>query len=282
MGFWAILVAVSLLTACTSGREVTSMSDNARDGVLTVSQVWQKDAGIATIVHVEIVHYPDDSEIPEVIKVLDEMTPVPREVIDQSVAPGSYEIRAFTRRCLNSTCAEAVSPELGCAARTRTETITVDVVVDFDGATPCAMSVEGGPSDIPDRDMELTLTEPGGANCEPPSSIGRGDEMLATTRTKLVAWGLLLADVPIVAGEEVKLVVRLSDDDDDIRASATSGIGSTIDPTWGPKDHGEAGSNYGRPGREWGMAFIFPEPGCWQVELATEAGESSFWIEVGS
>lgn len=41
--------------------------------------------------------------------------------------------------------------------------------------------------------------------------------------------------------------------------------GTVIEPIWGPEPH--SGSNWQRPGSEWGTGFNFPEPGCWTITI---------------
>ena len=65
-----------------------------------------------------------------------------------------------------------------------------------------------------------------------------------------------------------------------LKAGATTfqGTDGTEHPlAWGPEEHG--GSNYDRPGREWGTGFVLDAIGCWQLTFATDTTEASVWLE---
>ena len=38
------------------------------------------------------------------------------------------------------------------------------------------------------------------------------------------------------------------------------------------------GSNWNRPGEEWGSSFVFAEPGCWQIRASRESDVADLWI----
>jgi len=53
-------------------------------------------------------------------------------------------------------------------------------------------------------------------------------------------------------------------------------------PVNGPDPH-PGGSNWQRPGNEWGTNFIFPTPGCWQLQATRgTALTASIWLNVGA
>ena len=53
-------------------------------------------------------------------------------------------------------------------------------------------------------------------------------------------------------------------------------------PVNGPDPHPE-GSNWQRPGDEWGTNFIFPTPGCWQLQVTRGTDlTASIWLSVGA
>ena len=63
--------------------------------------------------------------------------------------------------------------------------------------------------------------------------------------------------------------------------SARHEDGTSVEPAWGPVNHGVGSSNYDRPGNEWRMAFTLPVAGCWAIHI--DAGEDrtgDIWIEV--
>ncbi len=72
-------------------------------------------------------------------------------------------------------------------------------------------------------------------------------------------WALLFLKEPVLtAGTEVKVVWRMTGSGR-FAISATGPDGATIEPVWGPDAHG--GSNWGRPGEEWGTGWVFPHAG---------------------
>ncbi|TXK43198.1 hypothetical protein [Nonomuraea sp. C10] len=89
-------------------------------------------------------------------------------------------------------------------------------------------------------------------------------------------WGLLFAEVPFEAGAEVKIVWRMTGDGP-LKVSATGPGGKRAKLVW-LEDHG--GSNWRRPGYEWGTGWVFPAPGCWKVELSRTRGSGHAWLRV--
>jgi hypothetical protein len=77
-------------------------------------------------------------------------------------------------------------------------------------------------------------------------------------------WALVFGDYPVRKGQEIKIVWRMTGEGA-VLLSATGPNGRRISPAWGPETH--QGSNWGRPGDEWGSGWRFPEPGCWTVQL---------------
>ena len=77
-------------------------------------------------------------------------------------------------------------------------------------------------------------------------------------------WALIFGDYPPRQGREIKIVWRMTGEGA-VALSATGPTGRRITPLWGPEPH--TGSNWVRPGDEWGSGWRFPEPGCWTVHL---------------
>jgi hypothetical protein len=77
-------------------------------------------------------------------------------------------------------------------------------------------------------------------------------------------WALLFFEKPH-AQTVLKIAWRMSGVGGDFSISflARHPDGTVIAPTWGPEFHG--GSNWERPGDEWGTGFNFPKPGCWTI-----------------
>jgi hypothetical protein len=130
--------------------------------------------------------------------------------------------------------------------------------------------------------MKLTLQPHGGPGCQPesPYDASRLAETLATSTGEMVAWGLLWERPPMPIDEQIKMVFRLTGDGV-FDVVARHQDGTEIVPNWGPNDHGTDGSSYGRPGNEWGMAFTFPAPGCWNLHFTRGASTADVWLFVG-
>jgi hypothetical protein len=95
-------------------------------------------------------------------------------------------------------------------------------------------------------------------------------------------WGLIMAagrGGQVHVHEDVKIVWRIT------------GTGVlhlvTVDPNgrqhrlqWGPELH--TGSNYTRPGDEWGAGYRFTEPGCWTLRATRGAASANVWLHVAA
>ena len=77
-------------------------------------------------------------------------------------------------------------------------------------------------------------------------------------------WALLFFE-RAQANEDEKIVWRITGEGDEFEAQAQSEAGAVIQPIW-KEYHG--GSNWERPGQEWGTGFNFPEPGCWTIRVS--------------
>jgi hypothetical protein len=85
---------------------------------------------------------------------------------------------------------------------------------------------------------------------------------------------------PLVAGRhDVKIVWRMTGSGP-LSLAAYDGRGRRIALAWGPVDHG--GSNYRRPGAEWGGGYRFRRPGCYRLTARRTHGGGEAWLRVGS
>jgi hypothetical protein len=116
----------------------------------------------------------------------------------------------------------------------------------------------------------LALGRPG---CKPASPIAASE--VPATSSDAEAWGLLFG-VP-KAGPELKIAWRMTGSGE-LHTTATSPKGTVVAPAWGPEAHG--GSNWDRPGDEWGTGWVFDEPGCWRIHLARDSGSADVWLDV--
>jgi hypothetical protein len=85
-------------------------------------------------------------------------------------------------------------------------------------------------------------------------------------------YGLLMpTHLPIRVNDQVKIVWRMTGSGP-IRLWATSPTGRRLGLAWGPDLH--SGSNYHRPGQEWGAGYRFPRAGCWQLHARRTVGRA--------
>lgn len=91
-------------------------------------------------------------------------------------------------------------------------------------------------------------------------------------------WALLFPSEPLLtAGKEMKVVWRMTGSGD-FSISATGPAGTVVKPIWGPEPHG--GSNWDRPGEEWGTGWVFPTAGCWTLNATRTSGTGSLVLRV--
>ncbi len=97
--------------------------------------------------------------------------------------------------------------------------------------------------------------------------------------TDATLYGLLFtqAPPPIRVGDEVKIVWRMTGQGD-LSIRFVDPAGNERPLVFGPERHG--GSNYDRPGDEWGSGFLFDRVGCWQIYLKRDIGVGEVWIDV--
>ena len=115
----------------------------------------------------------------------------------------------------------------------------------------------------------------GQAGCAPPSPIVRS-EIRGTTSDGIELYALLFAKTPAIrAGDEVKLVWRITAGGAVVGATSPHGTPAKI--TFGPESH--LSSSFNRPGDEWGIGYIFDEPGCWHLHFRSD-DRASIWLIV--
>lgn len=90
-------------------------------------------------------------------------------------------------------------------------------------------------------------------------------------------WALLFFDKAYAKKDE-KIVWKISATGGKFDIYAQHANGVIIHPTWGPEYHG--GSNWDRPGDEWGTGFNFPEPGCWTLTVSLGETMGKIYLDV--
>lgn len=91
-------------------------------------------------------------------------------------------------------------------------------------------------------------------------------------------WALLFFDTAH-AREDEKIVWRITGEGDTFDAQAQSEAGTIIQPIW-KEYHG--GSNWQRPGQEWGTGFNFPASGCWTITVTRGETTGTISLDVQS
>lgn len=119
--------------------------------------------------------------------------------------------------------------------------------------------------------------------CEPNTVDSSGD--IQADSGEIEVWALFFATysglavgepVFVPQGEEIKIVWRATGEGD-VSFQGLGPNGSSVSPIWGPD--GPRSSNWdSHPGEEWGTGWIFPEAGCWSIEL--RRGDSIAYLDV--
>ena len=155
-----------------------------------------------------------------------------------------------------------------CVARMRKELVYTAVLIVVAACAPALHQV-APTSPLPIVSATLPACQPS------PIQRSKVDfpEVRGTMKSDGEMWALLFFD-QAQAGKEEKIVWRITGSGRQFNVRARNDDGTVIFPTWGPVDHGQ-GSNWHRPGNEWGTGFNFPEPGCWTLTATrgTTTGE---------
>ncbi|GAA4563990.1 hypothetical protein [Planotetraspora kaengkrachanensis] len=146
-----------------------------------------------------------------------------------------------------------------------------------DGTAPATPAVASGVPSTPPPSLPPTA-EPATGRCGTPvTDTGAGMPDLRGTSPDAELWALPFAAMPFKRGEEVKIVWRMTGSGP-LVVGATLPDGTKATLAWGPQQH--SGSNWKRPGEEWGTGLVFPKKGCWKVHLTRTAGQGDVWFAV--
>lgn len=83
--------------------------------------------------------------------------------------------------------------------------------------------------------------------------------------------------LPARVGDQEKIVWRMTGSGT-LTLAAIAPDGGRHRPAWGPSAH--AGSNWTKPGDEWGAGYVFTEPGCWDLRAARGTATADVWLRV--
>ncbi|MGZ4132227.1 MAG: hypothetical protein ACXVWF_04200, partial [Actinomycetota bacterium] len=110
------------------------------------------------------------------------------------------------------------------------------------------------------------------------SRWGPGTYEVHGTSSNGSLWALVFGKQPITPNQVVKIVWRMTGSGD-LSLTAVSPDRTTLAPSQAPSEH--TGSNWDRPGDEWGSAFALPEPGCWRIHAERSGTSGDIWLRVG-
>jgi len=125
-----------------------------------------------------------------------------------------------------------------------------------------------------------TLGAPG---CRPASPVTVFDGFIPQvqgTGHGATLWGLLMFPRPLPArvGDREKIVWRMTGTASPLTLAAIGPDGKPHRLLWGPAFH--TGSNFDKPGDEWGAGYLFTEPGCWDLRAVRGRATADVWLTV--
>ena len=92
-------------------------------------------------------------------------------------------------------------------------------------------------------------------------------------------WALIgsTTGIPPRANSYVKIVWRMTGSGT-FSLVAAGPQGKQLQPGRGPEPHD--GSNWNRPGDEWGSFFTFPTAGCWDLHASRNGAYGDIWLNI--
>jgi hypothetical protein len=124
----------------------------------------------------------------------------------------------------------------------------------------------------------------GAPGCQPASPVSNsrwGVPEVEGTGHGASLWGLLMFPhaMPARVGDQEKIVWRMTGSG--LLRLAVIGPGGLRERlAWGPAEH--EGSNWDKPGQEWGAGYVFTRPGCWDLHAARDHATADVWLWVVS
>lgn len=121
------------------------------------------------------------------------------------------------------------------------------------------------------------------ASCDHPSRFdtapGVGGPEVIGSGSGARLWGLIMARhfPPVASKAIVKIVWRMTGTGK-LKHVGYTFHGENIPLAWGPTLHG--GSNYTRPGIEWGAGYRFTKPGCYRLIARRARGTAAVWLRI--
>jgi hypothetical protein len=116
-------------------------------------------------------------------------------------------------------------------------------------------------------------------HCEAPAAMAKSSIGLPEAQGRISGgslWALFFQPLA-PGGDGVKIVWRVTGTGA-FSVKAYSPSGAMLAPDWGPQMHD--GSNWDRPGDEWGTKFVFPTAGCWDLHVTRGQASGDLWMDV--
>lgn len=139
-----------------------------------------------------------------------------------------------------------------------------------------------GPGQVPPKSVADSSPSPATAasvpGCPHAPSASRprqgGSSEIEATATGGTAWALVEGGTPVPVKDDFKIIWRVTGGGH-LSLVAVDGARDTLRPL-GVEPH--SGSDWHRPGDEWGTAWNLPQPGCWDVHVERGSTTGDIWL----
>jgi hypothetical protein len=141
----------------------------------------------------------------------------------------------------------------------------------------CSFGRSDQPSTRSTTSPPVGMTMPGCPH--PPSAAspwGRGSAEIRGDASDGQVWALVEVGLPVRSGRQIKIIWHVTGDGP-LTLLAQGRTGQTLRPE---ELAPHSGSNWDRPGQEWGSSWKFPEPGCWNLHIERSPLVGDIWIRV--
>lgn len=146
----------------------------------------------------------------------------------------------------------------------------------------CSTSPSALPTSSPSARTVTPLSTPtpevvlGGSNCQPPSPRDPHTGEVQATTIGGEIWALPIGNFK--ANTEAKIIWKVALGAGDFQVVALGPHGIHATSLFEPELH--LGSNWKRPGTEWGTGFSFPIAGCYDFHVISGKVSGDMWLVV--
>ena len=166
------------------------------------------------------------------------------------------------------------------APRGRFISCTLIFILFASCSTNVSSPLSKGASPVSSAATTTQVAPLGAANCRPPSPVNAAPQQglleAQGTASGAQLWALFFSGMPVHSRQAIKITWRMTGVGD-LHLAAVGPGGRRISPDW-MQAHG--GSNWQRPGQEWGSGFTFPVSGCWDLHATRGASSGDVWLVV--